>query len=622
MNLFAKLNDPQHWRELPMVWVRRLIIHDGLSKTPLQDVKLKPGMNIIWGRETKETNTTPFQPGHGLGKTTFCRLIRFCLGEASFGQTRTVAGVQTAFPNGYVEAVVHVSGKTWCVRRNFAPGHASFARQAKSLTTFDRNPPLSDNDVYSAFRDHVSAANLDGLDETQFLASQKSFRWSHLLAMCSRDQEARYVDPLQWRSKRSTAEMPAFAQPKADAIRCVLALLGIYTDKDRELDDREETLKKTVSKLEKRKSKNETRLDYWDDYYREQLADAGVEDADGRSMEPGSLFDLESAYRKVHDAMVAEIAAMDQAITQLEIQVAMTAASLKEKQELRQSKEASADVIRTPAEKAVANLEGLRRECEDMLQRLTELKFSLCEYGNVSFGKCSHVQDYSRQLQDSLSDLPVVVPDELEEKIKLAEQLEATVARLGEAEQRVASEMEKLVKAKQDAERERRRKEREQEDIEKAWGELQRIAKARKDASVDHSLSKVTKELGKAESDLQQAKDDRKQANRVHQQQLEHLEAAFDVLVKRCVTDEYEGTIRLTEDELIFQILHGETGSGEGFEMLAILLGDLALAILRGGNGPSSWNHHPRQPPRSRPRPAGLPALPQQHPHHLRFACM
>src|SRR5688572_18945078 len=101
MNLFAKLNDPQHWRDLPFVWVRRLVIRDGVSDEPLQDVPLKPGMNIIWGRETKETEANAFQPGHGLGKTTFCRLVRFCLGEASFGQPRTVAGVQNAFPDGY-----------------------------------------------------------------------------------------------------------------------------------------------------------------------------------------------------------------------------------------------------------------------------------------------------------------------------------------------------------------------------------------------------------------------------------------------------------------------------------------------------------------------------------------
>ncbi|EMI54986.1 coiled-coil domain-containing protein [Rhodopirellula sallentina] len=609
MNLFAKLNDPKHWRELPTVWVRRLVIHDGTGNDPIQNVSLKPGMNIVWGRETKETATNAFQPGHGLGKTTFCRLIRFCLGEESFGQPRTVAGVQNDFPNGYVDAIVEVGSKTWCVRRHFAGGHSSFARQAKSLSSFVRRPPSPDTDPYASFHNHVAAVTLGELDEKQFLAGEKSFRWKHLLAMCSRDQEARYVDPLQWRSKRSTAELPAFAQPKADAIRCVLALLGIYTDKDRELDDREQTLKKRINKLQQRKSKGETRLEYWEDHHRETLSKAGVEEAEGRSMDATSLFALEPKYRDVHDKLVAEIAALDQQITELEIQVSYAAASLKERREARQVKEGAAETIRSPAEEAIEERSRLAAEWTSTLQTLKELKFTLCEYGNESIGKCVHAQDYARELEEALTSLPVIDPDEPNSQIDLAENLEATATRLQESEARVADEMRKIVEQKQTAERKRRRKEREQEDIENAWKELERIESARKDTSVDKSLSKVTNQLADAESDLEQAKTERKQATKMHQRQLSDLEAAFDVLVKRCITDEYEGTIRLSEDDLTFQILHGETGSGEGFEMLAILLGDLALAIL----GAARMSTHPGLLIHDSPREADLGPLAYQH---------
>lgn len=382
MNLFAKLNDPKHWRELPTIWVRRLVIHDGTGNDPIQNVLLKPGVNIVWGRETKETDTKAFQPGHGLGKTTFCRLLRFCLGETSFGQPRTVAGVQTDFPDGYVEAVVEVGAKTWCVRRHFAGGHSSFARRAKSLSTFVRRPPSKDTDPYASFRQHVAAVTLSELDERQFLAAEKSFGWTHLLAMCSRDQEARYVDPLQWRSKRSTAELPAFAQPKADAIRCVLALLGIYTDKDRELDGRERTLKKRIGKLQQRKSTGESRLEYWDDHHRETLLKAGVEEAQGRSMDSTSLFALEPKYRAVHDKLVADIAALDRQITELDIQIGYAAASLNERREARLVKDGAAETIRTPAEEAIDERNRLAAEWTSTLQTLRELKFTLCEYGN------------------------------------------------------------------------------------------------------------------------------------------------------------------------------------------------------------------------------------------------
>lgn len=611
MPLFAKLNDPQHWRTLPTVWFRRVVISDGVNEKPLRSVQLRPGLNIVWGQETPETENKPFQPGHGLGKTTFCRLLRFCLGEKSFGQPNMVAGVQAEFSDGYVEALVDVDGRSWCVRRHFSPGHPSFARRGNSLRTFQKRPPNSDDDPFSAFLADVRCITLADIPERGFLAGKKSFEWEHLLAVCTRDQEARYVDPLVWRSKRSTAELPAFLQPKADAIRCLLALLGTYADSDVELNDREEYLRNRVNQLKQRKGRSEDRLTYWEDHFRERLAEAGVTEADSRPMNEGDLFSLQSAYKHVHDARVAELARMDQSIKQIDMQLTLAAATLCERREHRESQETTAAVIRGPAEQMIEDFLNSSRQWQEKLRELRELKFTLCSLGNITYGKCVHVQEYAEQLEAGLASLPDEPPSTAQGQIALAERLEAITADIRRAEERAREALKRLMDEKHDADRERRRRERELEDLETAWNELTRVTRLRSDASQDRSLTNISQQLASASKELDQAKQERKQAVDAHRRQLRDFQAAFDVLVKRCITDEYEGTVKLTEDELDFQILHGETGSGEGFEMLAILLSDLALAIL----GAARKATHPGLVIHDSPREADLG--PHAYRHYL-----
>jgi hypothetical protein len=65
----------------PLLWVRRLIIWEEPSKE-IRDIPLRQGLNIVW---SPDDGSRRGQIGHGGGKTTFCRLLRYCLGEDSFG---------------------------------------------------------------------------------------------------------------------------------------------------------------------------------------------------------------------------------------------------------------------------------------------------------------------------------------------------------------------------------------------------------------------------------------------------------------------------------------------------------------------------------------------------------
>ncbi|MBN0055952.1 chromosome segregation protein SMC, partial [Pseudomonas aeruginosa] len=70
------LTPPAQMHE-PRLWVRRLVIWEKPGEPPLRDVPLRPGLNIVW---TPDDNGI----GHGVGKTLFCRLLRYCLGEDKF----------------------------------------------------------------------------------------------------------------------------------------------------------------------------------------------------------------------------------------------------------------------------------------------------------------------------------------------------------------------------------------------------------------------------------------------------------------------------------------------------------------------------------------------------------
>ena len=69
----------------PALWVRRLTIWKEPG-VPVRTVELKPGLNFIWSPDPADFGgrSEAGELGHGAGKTLFCRLLRYCLGEDRF----------------------------------------------------------------------------------------------------------------------------------------------------------------------------------------------------------------------------------------------------------------------------------------------------------------------------------------------------------------------------------------------------------------------------------------------------------------------------------------------------------------------------------------------------------
>ena len=94
----------------PAVWVSRLAIYEELKPEPklIRNIPLQRGLNIIWAEESEDDDPTVDITGHSAGKTTFCRLLRYVLGETTFGRKSNVRMIKGCLPHGYVAAELRV----------------------------------------------------------------------------------------------------------------------------------------------------------------------------------------------------------------------------------------------------------------------------------------------------------------------------------------------------------------------------------------------------------------------------------------------------------------------------------------------------------------------------------
>lgn len=609
MNLFAKLENAD-WRERPLVWIRRIVIReDDTRKKPIQNVKLKTGLNFVWGVETPKTQEKDLESGHNLGKTTFCHLARFCLGEKSFGKQSLVACVASEFPEGFVEAEIEVGGQIWCVRRYFGSGHTSFARMAASLDSFRRTKPDPKTDLYQLFLQRLEKTTTAGFAGQPFLSGDAPIQWRHLLAVSSRDQENRNVDLLDWRSPESGAEGLKFKRPKADAIRCLLAMLRAYTEKERSIDDRESVVTTTIKQLTKDCDEHRQKLGFWEEHYREQLEASGVSEALDRPVGDGNLFDLKKAVKSAQGAAHEEIEWLETEIEKLDSSVGLIRASLNQTIEFREGNESTHDTINDPIEQQKVELSEAREKLLQLREKISERRFNRCGLGDVSYGNCEHVQTHHKKLEGELKVLPEELPDDVKEREAVAVQINAVNERLRAIEKEQSKQIEELIKEKRKLNRRLRKTERRKEKLDESWKKLQEIDLVLQGKATDKTLKPLVKKLEKENDTLAAIQVEQTESRESQSKDLDPVRFVFDFLVKQCISDEYRGIVSLVDEDLSFQIWKGDSDSGVAHHMLAILLADISVSIL----GASGLAEHPGILIHDSPREAGLGSVAYTH---------
>lgn len=236
---------PALGRTGPRLWVRRLSIWKEPGGELIRTVELRPGLNIIWspdGADNTFGGDAEPQIGHGSGKTLFCRLLRYCLGEQRFADEEQRQRIAAAFPNGIVGAEVMVDGVCWAVVRPIGNRRRHVAIPNGNLddVAAGDGPTTSIDPLIESIEQSIISPSVAMLFRTQ--PGQKA--WPIALAWLTRDQECRFDNVLDWRSPSSGSDAPIPASgreagPRRDALR---AFLMAITEDEQEVRKAEERL--------------------------------------------------------------------------------------------------------------------------------------------------------------------------------------------------------------------------------------------------------------------------------------------------------------------------------------------------------------------------------------------
>ena len=204
----------------PRLWVRRLVLWEEPGRV-IRDVSLRPGLNIVWTPDDVDGRM-----GHGGGKTSLCRLLRYCLGEDSFGADAQRQLIGTAMPDAAVGAEVMLDGEPWVVVRPLGSLRRHLARPGVGLDAAFAGD-MQDTGI-APLRRTIAAAVL-GDAVTHLPVTDADEAWEAALAWFSRDQECRLLDVLDWRAAETRSRSPVRHLSTADRLTVVRLLLDALT---------------------------------------------------------------------------------------------------------------------------------------------------------------------------------------------------------------------------------------------------------------------------------------------------------------------------------------------------------------------------------------------------------
>lgn len=548
----------------------------------IRDVPLGTGINIVWGVEkdtSVDDNGADFEPGHGVGKTTFCRLIRYCFGEKVYGQQHAAKEIRATFPEGFVAIEVVIDGQPWSVLRPFDRHRPDSAQQGVAVEQLIANKPPRTS--FTEYHEHLASVCLEGIRTERVLVGGASIEWEHLLAMCSRDQEARYQSLWNWRSPRSDSDWPAFKQPKVDALLCLRSVLGLLPEEETSLQVKLQALADEVSDLDDKIAERRREPEFWVRELRRQLQETWeIEGAENAPLDSGELFGL----HHLVNARISELkgssdtAASD--LKPLERQISLAAAALQEPAELQAEEQTAADATSDGTTTLLATI----RELEELKQSIEDAKFARCKYGQLPIGECSYAQE---QLDKSEENLRKARQDQLPvaaEREQIAAALQERAQKKTEALQRLRAQLDDLHIQRNKLQNAVRKAARDIRNLEVTLKRLEEWDSLHAGRQADSELARLVSRKAECEADGENSKEQLRNLLATQNQRIVGIRQMFEELVKQTLSPKFHGKVNLSSDGLSFQIFRGENMSGEAFETLSILLADLA-ALLMGAYG-------------------------------------
>ncbi|GES43988.1 hypothetical protein RsS62_32400 [Rhizobium dioscoreae] len=225
----------------PRLWVRRLAIFKN-HQTIIRDVLLKPGLNIIWTPDMSSSGRRAL--AHGSGKSTFCRLLRACLGEPSYATDAQRLRLMTRLPDGLFAAEILIDGICWVAIRPLGLPGGEFVVQADTIEEAiargrsDGDQGVIDPVIIGTFFPTLAGATPPEIGREQV--------WDVLRAWLTRDQECRLADILAWRSSQTQTRSRAQVLGETAKLTMVRLALRALDAEERAAAARERELLATV----------------------------------------------------------------------------------------------------------------------------------------------------------------------------------------------------------------------------------------------------------------------------------------------------------------------------------------------------------------------------------------
>lgn len=585
MDLYRKLK-LKPVRSEPDVWFSRVVIYEDTSpRAPkvIRDISLTRGLNIIWAEEPEGDNSTAEITGHSAGKTTFCRFLRFILGEKSFGTKAAMELIRKAFPNGYVAAEIHVGGTQWAVRRPFGVGRLSYAKQDATIEELlqERTGALSQEEYPKKLG---LVRLLDDLPTGQIVQTAENIEWQHILAWSTRDQEARFQNVYDWRSPRSESESPSFRFPKAGPLFVMRTVLGLFLPDELKGEERLAELQREKERLTKeideKRREPQFRVNLYDLQLRQRLKTVfpNETDIDSRPIRSADLFpqDLEHLTTRAAEQIADAIGQLEGELAELQSQIDDLGAEISQ----HERELAEMDALFGLETAAATELDQGLSQRQEQRSTLNEHKDKKCPFGGVLVRECSYVLERQRLLRKTeLQDTHAMEQAEAkrtEECNRVAEEKNRIRATIEDLQQQRRS-----ARTKRDALRAGIREKRDElRDLQTTRDGLDTWTK-RRDAPGGHDdLLEARQKLDAAEAEIGKIEKALAENLRQHDENRKRLAAIFSGAVRSVLlSDSYDGAVTLDNRELAFRITHGPAMSGEAVETLSVLLADVASVV-------------------------------------------
>jgi len=552
----------------------------------IRDIKLYRGLNIIVGSPSRDpalVDNPMVMAGHSVGKTTFCRLLRYCLGEGHFSTGNGEQRLRVSLPYSWVGAELEIDTAPWAVLRPLgvlkAPSSAQYGASIEEMAA-----KAEKGDGYSEFRQV-----LNELLPSHVHHPEITYKWEQLLAWLARDQECRLRKFEVWRDSDSGSDSLGFRKPKEYSIHLVRGMLDLQVPEESKWSHTLSELTSQQAKLKEQQHRAALNADYCYRDASKRLAEFIGNFPDTRTDSTprldGPIMQAENHKNKLHDQIESLKKQLEEIDKNLFKEQRDVANALERKKQI--------DALRTATPPAsLAKTAKPKKKYEKKKEELAELNAKVnagseCELvDQMPLKKCTHLSNYMKDLEDAerVASLP-------------AEQKKRALAEINSQRREI---IQKIIKQQTDAKAALQEASRQvdfytterQNTLKKLSaleGELERLARAFQEFQYaerlnagsirDTQIRRNKEELEQIDSEILRAKD-QLDFYRVQSTQKDlDLQNFFDEIVRRVLKANYSGSVTVSADGFTPQIRQGNAIAGAAVESLSFVLMDITSML-------------------------------------------